>query len=199
VLQIDNQGRVQHPRVRHAIKPNIERGAMTRVRGIIVHQTDSPTAQATLNSYSNPKVSGAHFLIDKDGAIYQTASVHKQTWHVGRLRARCLAELRCPPAELQALKKFNPSGESQREMKKSAPDRYPANKDSIGIEIVGEALPRNVPRDERVYETVNAQQNEALKWLVHELTMTLRVAMSEIHRHPIVSYKNPTEAATAQW
>ena len=28
---------------------------------------------------------GAHFLIDRDGAVYQTASMHKKTWHVGKL------------------------------------------------------------------------------------------------------------------
>jgi N-acetyl-anhydromuramyl-L-alanine amidase AmpD len=192
-FQIDSLGRVQHPRARLAINHNIERGPLSHVNGVIVHQTNSPTAMATLNAYTNPRANGAHFLIDKNGTIYQTASVLKQTWHVGTLKARCVAEHRCAPA------KFNPKAEHRREMKKALPDRYPANHDSIGIEIVGEALPYNLPRDQRVFESVNTQQNDALRWLVRELSMALRVAMSEIHRHSAVSYKNPTEAATARW
>jgi N-acetyl-anhydromuramyl-L-alanine amidase AmpD len=56
---------------------------MTHVQGIIVHQTGSPTARSTLNGYGVARANGAHFLIDKDGTIYQTASVLKQTAHVG--------------------------------------------------------------------------------------------------------------------
>jgi hypothetical protein len=67
---------------------------MPHIQGIIVHQTGSPTARSTLNS-DGPRANGAHFLIDKDGTIYQTASLLKQTAHVGRLRARCIARSIC--------------------------------------------------------------------------------------------------------
>src|ERR1035437_8490823 len=49
-------------------------------------------AQSALSSYNNPSANGTHFLIDKDGTIYQTASVFQQTWHVGKLRSRCRSE-----------------------------------------------------------------------------------------------------------
>lgn len=198
-MNIDSQGLVQDPRVRLAISPNIERGPMTTVRGIVVHQTDSPTAASTLNSYRSPGAYGAHFLIDRDGTIYQTASILKVTWHVGPLRARCLAEHRCAPTELRALRRFDPKAEHQRERAKAHPDRYPSNQDAIGIEIVGEALPKNVPQEQRVYETVTQAQNASLKWLVSGLSLSLGVAMTEVFRHPTVSRKNPTEAETAVW
>ncbi|MFN3416369.1 MAG: N-acetylmuramoyl-L-alanine amidase [Caldimonas sp.] len=198
-MNIDSQGLVQDPRVRLALSPNIERGPMTQVRGIVVHQTDSPTATSTLNSYRSPGANGAHFLIDRDGTIYQTASILKVTWHVGPLRARCLAEHRCAPTELRALRRFDPKGEHQRERAKAHPDRYPSNQDAIGIEIVGQALPKDVPQEERVYESVTAAQNASLKWLVSGLSLSLGVAMAEVFRHPVVSRKNPTEAETAVW
>src|SRR5690606_8060251 len=46
------------------------------VNGIVVHQTGGSTAQSTFNSYRN-STTGAHFLVEKDGKIYQTASLHK--------------------------------------------------------------------------------------------------------------------------
>lgn len=200
-MQIDQDGLVRDARIRTARSANIERGPMRQVRGIIVHQTDSSTASATLNGYRNPAATGAHFLIDKDGTVYQTASVFQSTWHVGPLRARCLAEHRCTPVELQALKKFSPSGENRREIAKSVPERYPSNQDAIGIELVGLALPRgpNVASKDQVYETVTAEQNASLKWLILGLSRALGVSMGEVFRHPTVSRKNETEASTAQW
>jgi N-acetyl-anhydromuramyl-L-alanine amidase AmpD len=200
-MRIDKDGLVQDPRVRIARSAHIERGAMRQVSGIIVHQTDSDAASATLNSYRHAGAAGAHFLIDRDGTIYQTASVYQGTWHVGRLKARCMAEHRCTPVEVAALKKFSPRGDNEREMKKSAPERYPSNQDSIGIEIVGLALPRGpaVPDERKTYEAVSDAQNASLKWLVAALSSALGVSMTEVFRHPTVSRKNQTEAATARW
>ncbi|BBA32013.1 uncharacterized protein sS8_0043 [Methylocaldum marinum] len=55
----------------------------------------------------------------------QTASIKKQTWHVGKLKSRCMLEARCSEAEQKLNAKFNPSMENKREMKKSVPDRFP--------------------------------------------------------------------------
>jgi N-acetyl-anhydromuramyl-L-alanine amidase AmpD len=81
---------------------------------------------------------------------------------------------------------------SRHEIKKSWPERYPMNTDSIGIEIVGASK-------NDIYEVVNDQQNFALKWLVAELCETFRVSLHEVYRHPELSYKLETEASTAQW
>ncbi|HEU4852074.1 MAG TPA: peptidoglycan recognition family protein [Telluria sp.] len=201
MLTIDKQGRVLNPRVTISIRPNIERGAMLQVRGLIVHQTGGSTRESSLSSYLAPKSNGAHFLIDKDGTILQTASLLKHTWHVGSLRARCLAEYRCTKTELQTLARFNPKAENRMEMKKAVPARYPANHDSIGIELVGAVVTSNgtAPAEKGVYEQVTAEQNKSLGWLVQELKQTFRVPVSEVFRHPDVSRKNPTEAASAKW
>lgn len=78
---------------------SIEHGPLAGVQAIVVHQTDASAAQHSLNSYKT-EGNGAHFLIDKNGQIYQTASMHKRCYHVGRLiKSKCLtvskqAELR---------------------------------------------------------------------------------------------------------
>ncbi len=77
MLNINLQGQVVNSRVKPAIAPNIEHGLMTHVHGIIVHQTDGPSAKSALDSYSKGSPNGAHFLIDKDGTIYQTIRLHR--------------------------------------------------------------------------------------------------------------------------
>jgi N-acetyl-anhydromuramyl-L-alanine amidase AmpD len=199
MLDIDKAGVVSNPKIRNSITPHIEHRSMPVVQGIIVHQTNSPTAKSTFNSYANPKASGAHFLIDKDGTIYQTASVYKSTWHVGRLRSRCLAEMTCAPAELKIAKIWDPKGENKREQAKSVPDRYPSNDDSIGIELVGMSFPSKDNPEKKTYEPVTTEQQQSLKWLVSQIQETLNVPLTEVYRHPTVSRKNETEAESAQW
>lgn len=201
MLLIDTNGAIIDVRIHRSLNSSIERGSMKTVHGIIVHQTGAATAQSTLDSYKNPSASGAHFLIDRDGTIYQTASLYKQTWHIGKLKARCMLEKRCSPVELKQLRNFNPTSEHKREMTKKVPARFPSNQDSIGIELVGEALPRDnsVADSKKVYQSVTDEQNASLKWLIAELALTIQVPMNEIFRHPDVSRKNPTEASSARW
>jgi len=201
MLHIDKRGVVVDTRIVKAISPTIERGSMTVIRGIIVHQTGAATAQSSLESYKRAGANGAHFLIDKDGTIYQTASVKKKTWHIGKLKSRCVLEVKCSMEEKKLNTKFNPSLESKREMKKSVPDRFPSNQDAIGIELVGEALPRgtSIPEEQKTYEPVTEAQNKGLGWLVRELAVTLNLPLTEVFRHPTVSRKNPSEASTARW
>ncbi|MGZ8315811.1 MAG: peptidoglycan recognition protein family protein [Telluria sp.] len=201
MLRIDKHGHIFDSRIKLAMSPHIERGPLVRVRGIIVHQTGAASSRSSLNSYANPKANGAHFLIDRDGTVYQTASVLKQTWHVGSLRSRCIAEYRCTKVEMKSFSKFNPKAEHRKEMAKSVPGRYPANEDSIGIEIVGAVKTPNgaPPAEKGTYESVNQAQNDSLRWLVSALAMTFSVPMTEVFRHPVVSRKNPTEATSAIW
>ncbi|MFK8260681.1 N-acetylmuramoyl-L-alanine amidase [Erwinia sp. AnSW2-5] len=182
---------------------NIERGKMDAVNGIVVHQTNAPTASSTFHSYQTKGATGAHFLIDRDGTIYQTASLFQSTWHVGRLQSRCYLTKKCEPTDFQKVAELEKSWRNsdkvyQIEKVKNYPDRFPSNVDSIGIEIVGEA--KKVDGSPHpVYEPVNDKQNDSLKWLINELTTTLKVPMNEIHRHPDIGRKNETEASTAKW
>jgi N-acetyl-anhydromuramyl-L-alanine amidase AmpD len=210
-FQIDRDGMVQHPRVINKRSPAIERNTLKTIQGIIVHQTGSSSAASTFGSYKKAGANGAHFLIDKDGTIYQTASLFKTTAHVYPIKARCIAEITCKPT---IYKSFSNAEVHRLEMKKSIPARYPSNQDSVGIEIVASAsLPPNfkVPINSAsqtpdqllgefgVYEQPSASQNVSLKFLIDELVDSFKVTRSEIFRHPVVSFKNPTEAAGAKW
>jgi len=137
MFRIDKDGMVRSALIEVRRYTSLERGDMPVVNGIVVHQTGGSTAQSTFNSYANSTV-GAHFLIDKDGAIYQTASLYKRVNHVGLLRSRCLERHNCQPAELKRLRAATLRQRSTMEHGKAFPDRFPSNRDSIGIELVGE-------------------------------------------------------------
>ncbi|MDA8453846.1 N-acetylmuramoyl-L-alanine amidase [Acidovorax sp. GBBC 3334] len=215
MLEIDQQGMVIHnTQVTPRRSLMIERGRMVQVQGIVVHQTNSSSEKSVFNSYQNPKANGAHFLIAKDGTIYQTASLLFKTNHVGRLRSRCLAEKRCAPADIAMQARAGYQQIHDSEMSKSVPARYPSNADSIGIEIVGVAIPPapgSIPsslqgrsreryiEEHSTYEAVNGPQKMSLQYLIDELAQFLSIPKTEVHRHPDVSYKNRTEASTASW
>lgn len=199
MLFVNKNGLVDAERIIVKRFNTIERGKLDKVNGIIVHQTGGSTAESSFNSYKNTGANGAHFLIDKDGTIYQTASVFKITYHVGNIRSRCYMEKKCKPSEISKIKPLLNKYKqlSRLEQKKPYPERYPANFDSLGIEIVGK--PVSGEDQDAIYEKINDAQNSSLKWLVAELSDTLKVSMTEIFRHPEVSYKVKTEAGTAQW
>jgi len=199
MLFVDKNGLVDATRISVKRFRTIERGDMDKVNGIVVHQTGGSTAESAFNSYQSAGANGAHFLIDKEGKIYQTASLFKVTNHVGNIRSRCYMEKKCTPSEISTIRPFLNKYKklSHLEQKKSYPERYPANFDSLGIEVVGK--PVSGEGENAIYETVNDAQNSALKWLVYEFSDTLKISMSEVFRHPEVSYKVKTEAGTAKW
>ncbi|MBQ0730608.1 MAG: N-acetylmuramoyl-L-alanine amidase [Oleispira antarctica] len=86
MLVINKNGSIVNDRVKVKIFHGIEKRALVKIKGIILHQTGGSSAQSSFNSYNSGRA-GAHLLIDKDGTIYQTASLLKQTWHVGKLRS----------------------------------------------------------------------------------------------------------------
>lgn len=141
-------------------------------------------------------------MIETDGLIYQTASIYQQTWHVGQLKARCLAENRCTPVELRSLRRCNPEHEHEheQEMRMRARDRDPSNEDSIGIELVDEAPPRdsNIPDAQTRYQCVTDAQNASLRWLIPELAQTLPPPDGGLQTSDGIE-KNPTGASTASW
>lgn len=208
-LYIDRVGIVDAERIKVKIFPLIERGKLGAVNGIVVHQTGGSTATSTFTSYSKSDrngrpPNGAHFLIEKDGQIYQTASLFRVTNHVGFLQSRCLITQKCTPTELKrsmALEKIKGNNAKAKavhsnEEPKKWPERYPSNADAVGIELVGEA-PGKEGRE--VFVPVTAQQTSSLQWLIRELVETFNVSMQEVYRHPAIGRKNETEARTATW
>ena len=196
---INEDGMLINAKVIHRRFPNIEHGQLKGVNAIVVHQTDAPTLQHTLNAYVAGG-NGAHFLIDKNGLIYQTASMNRRCFHVGRLiKSKCLVidKKSCDSESIAKILAMSWASQIKaldaHERKKLYPHRYPVNSDSIGIELVGKSI------DSKNYEEVTSLQNLSLQWLVGELYRHFSLSSDDVYRHPDVSYKHPGEASTAIW
>ncbi len=177
----------------------IEHGDLLNVHGIVIHQTDSGDALSTFNSYCE-NANGAHFLIGKDGRIYQTASLNKRCFHIGRfIKSKCI-ELKgseCKDSDLSKLLALDwlrrVKAIDRIERIKAYPYRFPVNSDSIGVELVGKHI------DDKRYEATSVLQNTSLQWLIGELCTLFGTDKDDIYRHPEISYKHPGEAASATW
>jgi N-acetyl-anhydromuramyl-L-alanine amidase AmpD len=195
-------GKLIADRVTDKIESKIEKGPMAKVDALVMHQTGSDNAASSFASYKQGKA-GAHFLIDKDGTIYQSARTNQTCWHVGKIQSRCYALKSCSVDELAAVKGilFNKADSysarlsklNTHEQAKPYPDRYPSNADSIGIEIVsGFSASKG-------YEDVTAAQQASASWLITTLEGLLSLTSADIYRHPQVSYKQASEAQSVKW
>jgi hypothetical protein len=84
---------------------------------------------------------------------------------------------------------LGPSGES-------VPQRYPSNKDAIGTELVSAVVGNG---KDPLFEAATDAQNKALGWLIEQLRQKFSLPLTEVFRHPQVSYKDSHEAETARW
>ena len=196
-------GVIRNTRIKNDIYSQIEKGKLIKVNAIVLHQTGSNSSESAYFSYKSGQ-NGAHFLIEKNGSIVQTARINQKCWHVGAIRSKCYELKSCSVQgfnEVQAV--LFKKGESyalrvkklnRLESDKDYPERYPTNEDSIGIEIVG-AFDLKLNQ----YEMVSREQNIALAWLVKLLQTALDMDDDDIYRHPEVSYKKPSEAKSATW
>ena len=210
-LMLDANGLSHSPKVTRRVDGNLERSPFAAINGIVIHQTAAPTAQHTFNSYArtSPAPHGAHFLIAKDGTIYQTASLFRRTVHVGKIKSRCLAQGFCPPVdpkrptpqqEAAYVRTLGPTKLHDYEKTKPFPQRYPMNADALGIELVGTTVgPDPAHPNELLFEPVTAAQNASLTWLVDVLSKQFGIGFQHVLRHPVVSWKTPSEARTATW
>jgi N-acetyl-anhydromuramyl-L-alanine amidase AmpD len=207
VKKIDADGMLTDERVQKQRYPKIEHGslALESINAIVVHQTGAATASSTMYAYED-QITGAHFLISETGIIYQTASLLKICYHVGKIRAKCIELKNCKDNDTIKTSKGDVkigklpwSSKYTRlihdhENSKKYPDRFPTNEDSVGIEIVG----KSISEDE--YQEPSEVQNESLKWLVKELSEALsQIGKDDIYRHPDISYKDSGEAKDAKW
>lgn len=196
---LDKDGMLTDPNIARRRFSQIEHGNLEAVHAIVLHQTDSGTAQSAFAAYAKGG-NGAHFLIDKSGAIYQTASLKKRCYHVGKLiRSRCLelSGKNCTDGSIAKAAAMSWTLRikqiDQIERKKSYPDRFPVNSDSIGIELVGMHV------DEKAYEPLTLAQSHSLLWVIDLLYREFKLTSEDVFRHPDISYKNPGEARSATW
>ena len=99
----EEKGTIIDGKIKVQIQPNLEHGALVAVHALVMHQTGGSTAAGALEKYKTKGADGAHFLIDKDGTIYQTAHVDKRTFHVGKLQSKCDNLKSCSPDDATAI------------------------------------------------------------------------------------------------
>jgi len=175
----------------------IEKGKMENVSGIVIHRTDGYNAEGAKDAFKDPKkVVGAHFIIDKDGKIYQTASLEQRTNHVGELQAKCETKINntCSAEEKKAIKLIKQNKGwakviTKQEKEKNYPDRYPNNSDSIGIEFAGKCL----DKENGIWEPVTAAQEEAGRQLMEFLKKEYKLGNKDIYAHDDIGRKVANE------
>jgi N-acetyl-anhydromuramyl-L-alanine amidase AmpD len=200
-MDIVKDGEIVDKKVEIKTYPSIEHGAISKVTSIVLHRTDSSTANSTLSVYSKGKKTGAHFLIDKNGYIYQTANMNKVCWHVGILLPRCKIEKDCNPKELKTITALihekglafgrRARNLSRHEIGKNYPLRYPSNNDSIGIEVVGKFW-----ETKKSFDKPTLEQFKSLKWLVGTLTKKYQLSIkNDVYAHGAIARKQEAEGA----
>jgi N-acetylmuramoyl-L-alanine amidase len=211
-----NQLQPQDGKVVVQVFPNLNQGTRSATHGIVLHQTGG-SAASVLNGYKNTSI-GAHFLIAKDGTVYQTAGLDQKANHVGKVRPkgyeptagggnkRVAAELDAYSTDI--LDKMDKKKISFKDGVKLLSDheltkpygndptdpstRMPSNSDSIGIEFEG-----LVGKDGK-YEPLSDAQKKAGAALVQFLETKYNLGPADVYRHPDLSYKDYTEALGAK-
>lgn len=194
-VYVGQNGYVQNAGFTQHVISRLERGAIDGPRAIVMHRTVSPTARSTLNAWeAGPGNVGTHFLIDKDGTVYQTASLKMYTAHVGNLRARSVEEGTSSSEEREAVRRWERGGRYRavhdHEKSKPYPQRFPMNEDSVGIEVVA------------MYDAVLSQwdpptpdQSKSILHLVRILKKSYGLQDADVYEHDRISRKTPGEGA----
>lgn len=194
---IDADGYLTDPGITRTAIPSLERGALGAVNGIVLHRTDGSTAEGTFSHWrgqTNPY--GTHFVIDKDGTIHQTASLNNQTSHVGAIRSRGEVDGTISTDEQRRLDAARraPGSDTEAvaaiERTRAYPDRFPASRDSIGIEVVGDFNERT-----QRWDAPTPEQTASIRRLVGTLQNNYGLNDNDIYQHDRISYKQAGEGA----
>ncbi|MBD5165207.1 MAG: N-acetylmuramoyl-L-alanine amidase [Helicobacter sp.] len=153
-----------------------------------MHRTDTNTPLQAINGFLRGV--GTHFLIDTDGTIYQCASLHKWTQHVGKIRSKAKETSTWNEKERQYIKSLGNDVQALHnyEKTKQYPNRYPINSDSIGIEVVGK-------HKNNQWEVVTQAQKDSINTLIEILKQEYSLTNNDIYEHDKISRKTEGEGA----
>ena len=194
MLYVNKDGWISNPLIIEKHRTTIEHSQIGPINGLVLHRTGTLNADAVLNAWKTQK-EGTHFLVSENGKIFQTASLKKQCWHVGKIYSRCRELGSCSEEDAKAIeevlhKKNTSWGKrfrliTRRELKKSYPLRYPHNHDSLGIEVVGV-----MSEAKEIYDIPNKLQLTSLFWLIDELISTYKFSLNDIYAHGEIAHKD---------
>lgn len=187
-VYVDEKGYVQN--AGFVLKPiaALEKGTMDGPKAVVLHRTDSGGIASPLKSFESGI--GTHFIVDKDGTVYQAASLLKKTAHVGKIKSRCFDSGSCPVDEMKKIKSWGwaPAKVYAHEKSKDYPARYPMNEDSVGIETVAD-------HDGKSWEAPTPVQARAIQSIIQIIKREYGLDNADIYEHDRISYKTPGEGA----
>lgn len=80
VGKITGTGVITDAKIINKVTPTIEKGVTASKIAVVIHRTDGTSMDSALATWiGNGGVSGAHFIIGKDGTIWQTARINTKT------------------------------------------------------------------------------------------------------------------------
>ena len=184
----DAGGYLTEPGIVRKSIPALEHGTLGGIDAIVLHRTEGATAQSAFNAFESG--TGTHFLIDKDGTIYQTASLDQKTHHVGKIKSRCMEEGTCSAEEKQTIEDMGwaPARLNAHEAAKPYPERFPNSSDSVGIEVVG-----RYNEATKTWDEPTEAQKASIARLVGVLQNTYGLHNDDVYAHDKISYKTPGE------
>ena len=188
VFSVNAKGYIEGAGLIHNPVSALERGELNGPHAIVLHRTVSSTASSTIAAFERGV--GTHFVIDKDGTIYQTASLGKKTAHVGPIRSRCFEENTCSPTEAARIRRYSPKQGHDHEKTKHYPERYPMNEDSVGIEVVA-----MYHQETEQWDAPTPAQKEAISRLVSLLQSNYSMTDADVYEHDKISRKTAGEGA----
>lgn len=193
-MYVDDNGYLRDSSIIKKPIPELIQGRLKVVHAIVLHRTGSSNVPGTLSSFKTSK-DGTQFLIDKDGTIYQTASIMDETAHVGPIKSKCKDNKTCLAEELNVMKTFDKMGISKMrkplseyEKKKPYGVRYPDNQDSIGIEVIA-----MYDKNTQAWPKATDQQLKSIKNLVHLLQKIFGLTDGDVYGHGQIAYKTKDE------
>jgi len=129
-IKLDKDGFFVSKKITKKHKTILEHGKISSIKAIVLHRTNSSSVKNIIGNSSE----GTHFWIEKDGTIYQAASLNKKTWHVG---SGLYSKEKDETGKGNYENTWPHKKRGAAELKKNYPNRYPINSDSVGIEVAG--------------------------------------------------------------
>ncbi|EPT5087451.1 peptidoglycan recognition protein family protein [Salmonella enterica subsp. enterica] len=195
VIYVDPEGYVCNANIKkNKIDALGKHGSMGVINAIVLHRTAySDTAKKAFNGFATG--TGSQFIIDKDGTIYQTASLFLYGDHIGLIRSKCYMEKTGTPEEIKEIynlekkKQYRYIHDSEI-FCKTYPNRYPYNGDCVGIEVVSLNLGGHYK-----WEVATDRQLESINRLVDIIMNIYELSTDDIYEHDKISRKTMGEGS----
>lgn len=195
-IKIDKDGFLISNKITKKHKTILEHGKISSIKAVVLHRTNSSSVKNIIGNSSE----GTHFWVEKDGTIYQAASLNKKTWHVGKgLYSKQKDETGIGNYE----NTWPHTKRGAEELNKNYPNRYPINSDSVGIEVAGlwtktsgkETSGKYKGELKGKWDDLTKKQEEAVVCLCQMLKQHYSLSNSDIYAHDDIKPKTKGEGS----